>query len=54
MKFEIYQSGEQFRWRLRAANHEIVAAGEAYTSRQNCLKAIQLVMSTNNNTPIEG
>jgi len=28
-KFEIYKSGTQYRWRLKAANGEIVASGEA-------------------------
>lgn len=47
MYFEIYTSGTQYRWRLKAANHEIIASGEAYTTRQNCINAINLVASSN-------
>lgn len=47
MYFEIYASGTQFRWRLKSANHEIIASGEAYTSKQNCVNAINLVASSN-------
>jgi uncharacterized protein YegP (UPF0339 family) len=46
MYFEIYTSGGFYRWRLKAANHEILAHGEAYTSKQNCLNAINLVASS--------
>lgn len=65
MYFEIYQEGalgllnqaigaNDWRWRLRAANHETIASGEGYRNRADCLHAIQLVMSTNANTPIRG
>lgn len=54
MYFEIYQTYNEWRWRLRAGNNEIIASGEGYTSRANCLHAINLVMSTNSNTPIRG
>ena len=47
MYFEIYTSGTQYRWRLKAANHEIIANGEAYTNKQNCVNAINLVASSN-------
>lgn len=43
MYFEIYLSGTQYRWRLKSANHEPIASGEAYTSKQNCEHAITLV-----------
>lgn len=34
----------QWRWRLRAANHRIVAeSGEAYRNRDDCIAAIALV-----------
>jgi len=32
-KFEVYQSGAQYRFRLKAANGEIVATGEAYETK---------------------
>jgi len=34
-KFEVYPSGTQYRWRLKAANGEIVASGEAYTTKDS-------------------
>jgi uncharacterized protein YegP (UPF0339 family) len=47
MYFTIYQdAGGQWRWRLKAANHEIVAAGEGYTSKDGCLHAITLVQGS--------
>ncbi len=65
MYFEIYQQsgtggagilaamiGGQWRWRLRAANHEIIASGEAYVNKADCLRAIDLVRGTDKSTPI--
>jgi uncharacterized protein YegP (UPF0339 family) len=44
MRFEIYRSGLQFRWRLWSANYRIVAdSGEAYVNKQDCLNGITLV-----------
>ena len=43
-RFEIYRDeGGQYRWRFRADNNEIVAAGEGYRSRDDCENAIQLI-----------
>lgn len=33
-------------WHLKAANHEIIAHGEPYTSEENCLLGINLVQSS--------
>lgn len=58
MYFEIYQQagqtilGGQWRWRLKAANHEIIAQGESYHNKQDCLIAVGLVMTTSQDTPI--
>lgn len=52
MYFEIYPSGLQWRWRLKAANHEIIASGEAYTNKAGCLHAIELVKQASANTPV--
>ena len=30
-------------WRMKAANHEIIANGEGYTTKAACLNAIRLV-----------
>ncbi len=62
MYFEICQqtqglmssTGGQWRWRLRAANNEIIASGESYRNKQDCLAAIALVKSANTNTPTKG
>jgi uncharacterized protein YegP (UPF0339 family) len=48
MKFQIYRSRNvwdkrQWRWRLRAANGKIIASGEAYENKSDCLAAIDLV-----------
>lgn len=60
MYFEIYQStifhavtgDPQWRWRLRAANHETIASGESYTRKEHCLEAIALLMGVDSDTPI--
>jgi len=63
MYFEIYQeklnplslaaTGGQWRWRLKAANHEPIASGESYHNKQDCLKAISLVQGTSTSTPVK-
>ncbi|MGC6247198.1 YegP family protein [Bisgaard Taxon 45] len=53
MYFQIFQGvNGQWYWRLKAANHETIAASEGYTTRQNCLHCIGLVMDTTRNTSI--
>lgn len=32
-KFEVYQSKNGYRWRLKAGNGEVVATGEEYTTK---------------------
>jgi len=51
MQFEIYPSGGQWRWRLRAGNGEIIASGESYINKIDCQNAVGLVMDTNRQTP---
>ena len=43
MKFEIYPSSGQFRWRLKGGNGEIVASGEAYTQKASAQKTIDRI-----------
>ncbi len=64
--FEIYQEGSAkgssgtqsdlagggWRWRLKGANHEIIASGESYVDHAACLRAVRLVRSTSSHTPI--
>jgi len=43
-QFEIYKdSAGKFRWRLRAANGEIIATSEAYQVKEGCEKGIAAV-----------
>jgi hypothetical protein len=49
-KFEIYKdTAEKFRFRLKAANGEIIAVGEAYESEDGCKNGIESVKT---NAPI--
>ncbi len=43
-KFEVYQdkSGE-FRFRLKAGNGQVVASGQAYTTKKACLNGIESI-----------
>jgi len=44
MYFELYQSIGQWRWRLKAANHKIVAdSGESYFNENDAIHGINLV-----------
>lgn len=43
-QFEIFKdTAGKFRWRLRAANGEPIAASEAYSSKAACQKGIEAV-----------
>jgi len=43
-KFEIYKDkAEEFRFRLKAANGQIIAVSEGYTTMVNCKKGIESV-----------
>ena len=53
MKYEAYKTMfGNWRWRLKARNGEIVASGERYSRRIDCLRAIALLKATNSRTPI--
>ena len=57
MKFEIYRHyyekesmgcfdfEVEWRWRLKAGNGEIMASGEAYTTKFNCKRCCKLINS---------
>lgn len=54
MRFQIYKSGNQYRWRLLAANNKIIAdSGEAYHNKQDCIAGINLVKGTGLSTPVD-
>ncbi|MGI6338333.1 MAG: YegP family protein [Bacteroidales bacterium] len=44
-KFEIYQSGKnnEFRFRLKADNGQIILSSEGYTTKASCLNGIESV-----------
>jgi len=44
-KFEVYQSGkkEEYRFRLKADNGQIILSSEGYTSKASCLNGIESV-----------
>ncbi|HPV99116.1 MAG TPA: YegP family protein [Spirochaetota bacterium] len=52
-KFEIYldKSGK-YRFRLKASNGEIIAAGESYNSKDACLKGIESIKKNAPDAPI--
>ena len=49
-RFEIYKDkAEEYRFRLRAANNEVIAMSEAYTTKKGCIKGVE---SVKENAPI--
>lgn len=52
-RYPIFRPGKRWYWRLRAKNGEIIAQGEGYTNRMDCKRAIELIMDTSTNTPVE-
>ncbi|SCZ01377.1 MULTISPECIES: DUF1508 domain-containing protein [unclassified Pseudomonas] len=61
MYFEIYRQTRgtpntgkgQWRWRLRAGNHETIASGEAYVNKSDCLHAVRLIKNVHDETPVK-
>ena len=55
MYFQRWRSNKdnQYYWRLRSANHETIAHGEGYKNAADRDHAIDLVKSTNANTPVK-
>lgn len=48
MRYQLYRSGyffREWRWRLVAGNNRIIASGEGFKNRQDCLDSIDLVKS---------
>lgn len=48
MYFTIRKTHDQWRWRLKAANHEIIANGESYHNKADCLHVIDLIRGSSN------
>ncbi|MBP3891240.1 MAG: YegP family protein [Solobacterium sp.] len=52
-KFEVYKDkGDEFRFRLKAKNGQVIAVSEGYTALKNCLNGIASVRK-NAESPIE-
>jgi len=47
MYFRLYKdTAGYWRWHLKSANHEIIAQGEAYYSKEGCKNAVSLVKAS--------
>ena len=45
-KFEVYEDKSgKFRFRLKASNGQVIASGQAYSTKESCLKGIESVRS---------
>jgi uncharacterized protein YegP (UPF0339 family) len=54
MKFEIFRRNGCWRWRLVARNGRAIAESvPTYQNRQDCVAAIDMVMSTSPSTPVD-
>ena len=42
-KFEVYESKNGYRWRLKAGNGEVVAIGEEYTTKDGAKRGCEAV-----------
>ncbi|WP_411884811.1 YegP family protein [Polaromonas sp. YR568] len=55
MQYQLYpvtvNGGTQWRWRLVAGNNRVIASGESYFNRQDCVDVVNLIMDTNRQTP---
>ena len=53
-KFEVYQDkAEQFRFRLKAKNGQIIAISEDYTTLRKCLNGVASVQKNAADAPVE-
>ncbi|WP_439681038.1 YegP family protein [Embleya sp. MST-111070] len=53
-KFEVYtDKNDKFRFRLKAGNGEIIATGEAYETKDACLKGVESVKTNAPDARIE-
>ncbi len=43
-KFEVYtDKSDKYRFRLKAGNGQVIATGQAYASKESCLKGIESI-----------
>ena len=53
-KFQVFKGeDDQFYFRLKAANGEIVCASQGYTTKQSCINGIQAVKTAAAGAPTE-
>ena len=57
MYFEIYQVDTglltgQWRWRLKGANHKVIAHGESYVNKLDCLQTMKSLLNLTPQTDI--
>jgi uncharacterized protein YegP (UPF0339 family) len=53
-KFEVYKDGSAgFRFRLKAGNGEVIATGEAYSSKAAALKGIESVKNNSDSDIVD-
>lgn len=53
MYYTVFPSGALWYWNLKAANHEIIAQSEGYTTKANALHAVSLVKASHS-APVVG
>jgi len=53
-KFEVYQDKPgEYRFRLKAGNGQIVASGQAYTTKKACLNGIESIRKNAPDAPVD-
>lgn len=51
-KFELYESGKGYRWRLKAGNGEVIATSEEYTTKDAAKRGCEAVVRAANDAEI--
>ncbi len=52
-KFEVYvDKSNKYRFRLKAGNGQVIASGQAYASKDSCLKGIESLRTNAGNAEI--
>lgn len=49
--YEVFEAADGWRWRLRAANGEIVAASESYTSKRDAKRGVESARKASEKAP---
>ena len=52
--FEVYQDGAgEYRFRLKAANNQVIAVSEGYKSKESCLNGIESVQESSQKAEVK-